>query len=102
MPSVRKDILENPENYFEPQVLANIQQDLENLDMDELFGMVRETSLTNLSKAQNEVGVLAGIAEQPLRATLLWSVRSQRILQRSVPLQVESSDTSLSSRAPHQ
>ena len=44
MPSVRKDILENPENYFEPQVLANIQQDLENLDMDELFGMVRETS----------------------------------------------------------
>ena len=61
MPSVRRDILENPENYFEPQVLANIQQDLENLDMDELFGMVRETSLTNLSKAQNEVGVLAGI-----------------------------------------
>jgi hypothetical protein len=58
---VRKDILDNPENYFEPQVLANIQQDLESLDMDELFGMVRDTSLTNLSKAQNEVGVLAGI-----------------------------------------
>ena len=61
MPSVRKDILENPENYFEPQVLSQIREDLQDLDMDELFGMVRETSLANLSKAQNEVGVLAGI-----------------------------------------
>ena len=61
MPSVRKDIMENPENYFEPQVLANIKQDLEGMDVDELFGLVRETSLVNLSKAQNEVGVLAGI-----------------------------------------
>ncbi len=61
MPSVRKDILENPENYFEPQVLSQIREGLQDLDMDELFGMVRETSLANLSKAQNEVGVLAGI-----------------------------------------
>ena len=61
MPGVRKDIMENPENYFEPQVLEDIKDRLQGLDMDELIGMVRETSLVNLSKAQNEVGVLAGI-----------------------------------------
>ena len=61
MPSARKDIIENPQNYFEPQVLSEIQEGLESMDMEDLFGLVRETSLANLSKAQNEVGVLAGI-----------------------------------------
>lgn len=62
MPGVRKDIIENPANYFEPQVLAEIQENLENMDVEDLFDLVRETSLTNLANAQNEVGVLAGIA----------------------------------------
>jgi len=61
MPGARKDIIENPQNYFEPQVLAEIQEGLESMEMEDLFGLVRETSLVNLSKAQNEVGVLAGI-----------------------------------------
>jgi len=61
MPGVRKDIMENPQNYFEPQVLEEIKESLEGMDMEDLIGMVRETSLVNLSKAQNEVGVLAGI-----------------------------------------
>ena len=62
MPGVRKDIIENPANYFEPQVLDQIKDQLETMDVEDLFDMVRETSLTNLANAQNEVGVLAGIA----------------------------------------
>ena len=62
LPSVRKDILQNPENYFEPQVLQDIKDNLDQMEIDELFDLVRETSLANLSNAQNEVGVLAGIS----------------------------------------
>jgi len=58
---IKDDIVNNPENYFTPQKLADIRADLENMTMDELVANMNETSLSNLINVQDQTGVLAGI-----------------------------------------
>lgn len=58
---IKDDIVNNPENYFTPQKLADIRADLENMTMDELVANMNETSLSNLMNVQDQTGVLAGI-----------------------------------------
>ena len=78
---IRKDILSNPNNYFDPQRLSEIQEGLENMTMDELIDNMNETSLTNLMQAQDQTGVMAGI-EALNRATAAGdAVAAQAIVE---------------------
>ena len=78
---IRKDILSNPNNYFDPQRLSEIQEGLENMTMDELIDNMNETSLTNLMQAQDQTGIMAGI-EALNRATAAGdTVAAQAIVE---------------------
>lgn len=58
---IKEDIVSNPENYFTPQKLKEIKENLENMTMDELVENMNETALSNLMNVQDQTGVLSGI-----------------------------------------
>lgn len=58
-PSVRAEILGNPENYFTPQTLKDIKGDLYGKTDAELVGIMKGEALGNLQSRNDDLGVLA-------------------------------------------
>ena len=61
MKEIKDDILNNPNNYYTPQKIAEIQERLETLSMGELLSEMKDAGVTLLRNAQDETGILAGL-----------------------------------------
>ena len=61
MKEIKEDILNNPNNYYTPQKIAEIQERLETLSMGELLSEMKDAGVTLLRNAQDETGILAGL-----------------------------------------
>ena len=61
MKEIKEDILNNPNNYYTPQKIAEIQERLETLSMGDLLSEMKDAGVTLLRNAQDETGILAGL-----------------------------------------
>ena len=61
MKEIKEDILNNPNNYYTPQKIAEIQERMETLSMGDLLSEMKDAGVTLLRNAQDETGILAGL-----------------------------------------
>lgn len=60
-PSLRQELLSNPENYFTPQNLKEVQERLSELDEPDLIGIMTDDGLGRLQNRNDDVSLLAAI-----------------------------------------
>jgi len=58
---LRENIKQNPENYYDPQTWAEIQENLDNLSEDELIESMNQTGINIVSDGNNNNAVLAAV-----------------------------------------